>query len=210
MAKFYLNSPLGVGNKTFVSVLVFISFVCVYIRVKPIITARIVTICWAVSQSVYDGRELNAAVLTSMVRAVWVSFCFDLKCWDLTKAPLLQCTMCAQFCWMLCLDCTIFSTICMVQFVSFVEICILTVLAWKHSCPNVQRWLWRSMKYTSVPFSFAFILLKSWSTKVVNCKNSLIRDKAAGSSASLQYVLWILLCFGNNKRRNNYAYRWKW
>ena len=70
------------GNKTFVSVLVFISSVCVYIRVKPIITARIVTICWAVSQSVYDGRELNAAVLTSMVRAVWVSFCFDFKCWD--------------------------------------------------------------------------------------------------------------------------------
>ena len=80
VAKFYPNSPLGVGYKTFVPVFVFISSVCVYIRVKPIITARIVTICWAVSQSVYDGRELNAAVLTSMVRAVWVSFCFDLKC----------------------------------------------------------------------------------------------------------------------------------
>ena len=152
MAKFYLNNPSTVGKKTFVSVLVFISSVCVYIRVKPIITARIVTICWAVSQSVYDGRELDAAVLTSMVRAVWVSFCFDFVSISLTKAPLLQCTLYAQFCWMLCLDC---SAICNLSVLS--KICILTVLAWKHSCPNVQRWLWRSMKYTSVPFSFEFV-----------------------------------------------------
>ena len=39
----------------------------------------------------------------------------------------------------------------------------------------------------------------------MNCKNSLIRDKAAGSSASLQYVLWILLCFGNKDENVNFG-----
>ena len=128
------------GNKTFVSLLVFISPVCVHIRVKPIITARIVTICWAVSQSVYDGIELNAAVVTSMVRAVWVSFsCFDFVsmlgfdkgtsftmysiCSVLLSVVLRLHDIVARF------------ALCNLSVLS--KLCILTVLARKHSCLNV-------------------------------------------------------------------------
>ena len=91
----------------------------------------------------------------------------------------------------------------LMQCISLLKICLLSIFAGKHSCANVQRWL----KHSLVPWIWFTMREVSW-------KNSFIRNKATGSIWC--EVQFIFMCFCNLKGRIISHYRllymvlWKW
>lgn len=91
----------------------------------------------------------------------------------------------------------------LMQCISLLKICLLSIFAGKHSCANVQRWL----KHSLVPWIWFTMREVSW-------KNSFIRNKATGSIWCK--VQFIFMCFCNLKGRIISHYRllyivlWKW